>query len=163
MLCYLNLRDKRYDLIWQALKLQGANVLVISPSDVPKACEAARGWGIEVVENPVLLNPLMKECDAVVGHGGMGLTSMALQAGKPTLLLPEHFEQAILAYRLGKQGLALATIRQNAKTLIQKKVTQLLNDEAFKQQAQYFSSLYADYQPSIAVQRTISTLTNNCG
>lgn len=160
VLCYLNLRDKRHDLIWQALKSHGANVLVVSPSDVPKACEAARGWGIKVVERPVQLGPLMKDCDAVVGHGGMGLTSMALHAGKPVLLFPEHMEQTILAYRLSKQGLALGTIRLKVKTGITAKVDQLLTSETLKQQARKFSLLHSGYHPNIAVQMTCSMLTN---
>lgn len=160
VLCYLNLRDKRYDLVWQALKSHGANVLVISPSDVPKACEAARGWGIHVIERPVQLSPLLKNCDAVVGHGGMGLTSMALHAGKQTLLFPEHMEQAILAYRLNKQGLALSTIRLKTKAGIAEKIDQLLNGETLKQQARLFASLHSGYSPTMAVQKTCSMLTN---
>ena len=36
---------------------------------------------------------------------------MTLHAGKPLLLLPEHWEQVILAWRLQQNGLALATVR----------------------------------------------------
>lgn len=160
VLCYLNLRDKRYDLVWQALKSHEANVLIISPSGVPKACEAARGWGIKVAERPIQLSPLMKDCDAVVGHGGMGLTSMALHAGKPMLLFPEHMEQTILAYRLGKQGLALGTIRLKVKTGITTKIDQLLNSDTLKQQARKFSFLHSSYHPDNAVQAIFSMLTN---
>lgn len=160
VLCYLNLRDKRYDLTWQALKLQGANVLVISPSGVPKACEAARGWGINVVERPVQLDPLIRDSAAIVGNGGMGLTSMALQAGKRVLLLPEHMEQAILAYRLSKQGLALATIRNKIKTVVLEKVDQLLNGEISAERIMNFSSRHNDYRPGVAVQKTVAKLSN---
>jgi UDP:flavonoid glycosyltransferase YjiC (YdhE family) len=158
VLCYLNLRDKRYDLVWQALKSHEANVLIISPSDVPKACEAARGWGIKVAERPIQLSPLMKDCDAVVGHGGMGLTSMALHAGKPVLLLPEHMEQTILAYRLGKQGLALATIRQNDKSLVNQKISRLLHDDSLRLEVRKFAAVYSTYTPSVAVEGIVARL-----
>lgn len=160
VLCYLNLRDKRYDLTWQALRDRGTNVLVISPSGAPKACEAARGWGIKVVERPVQLDPLLRDCAAIVGNGGMGLTSMALQAGKRVLLLPEHMEQAILAYRLSKQGLALATIRNKTKTVVAEKVDQLLNDEISAERIRNFSSRYGDYRPGVAVQKMVAQLSN---
>lgn len=159
VLCYLNLRDKRYDLTWQALKLQGANVLVISPSGVPRACEAARGWGIKVVEHPVQLDPLIRDSTAIVGNGGMGLTSMALQAGKRILLLPEHMEQAILAYRLSKQGLALATIQNKIKAVVAEKVDQLLGDEIAAERIESFSLKYGDYRTEVAVQKTVATLS----
>ncbi len=160
VLCYLNLRDKRYDFVWQALKQHGANVLVISPHGVPGACEAARGWGIQIIENPVLLDSLMRNCDAVVGHGGMGLTSLALHRGKRTLLLPEHMEQAILAYRLSKQGLATATIKFRDKSLIQKKVTELLTSDVLKHRAKSFSEVHCHYLPNEAVQLVVSSLVN---
>ena len=151
VLCYLNLRDKRYDLVWQALKQNGANVLEISPNGVAKASEAARGWGIQVVEEPILLGALISTCDAVVGHGGMGLTSMALHAGKPILLLPEHLEQTILAYRLSKQGLAIATIKLRDKVLLQKKIGELLTGFHLKQSATSFANHYHHYQSALAV------------
>lgn len=160
VLCYLNLRDKRYDLTWQALKLQRANVLVISPSGVPRACEAARGWGIKVVERPVQLGPLIKDSAAIVGNGGMGLTSMALQAGKRVLLLPEHMEQAILAYRLNKLGLAFATIRNKTKSIVAEKVDQLLNGESSVEQIKHFSLRYGDYRPGDAVQKIVAKLSS---
>lgn len=160
VLCYLNLRDKRYDLTWQALKLQGANVLVISPSGVPRACEAARGWGIKVVERLVKLDSLLRDSAAIVGNGGMGLTSMALQAGKRILLFPEHMEQAILAYRLSKQGLALATIQNKVKTVVAEKVDQLLNGESSAERVQNFSSRYGDYRPGGAVQKVVVKLSD---
>ena len=161
MLCYLNLRDKRYDLVWQALKHQGANVLVISISNVPRACEAARGWGITVIEKPVQLNLLMRNCHAVVAHGGMGLTSMALHADKPVLILPEHTEQAILAYRLSRQGLALGTIRRKDKVLLTKKIDQLLNDEELRHRTFGFSLRYSTYKPDVAVEKVVSMLTSS--
>jgi hypothetical protein len=160
VLCYLNLRDKRYDLIWQALKNQGANILEISPYGVPRACQAARGWGIEVVEQPVQLNPLIPACDAVVGHGGMGLTSMALHHGKPVFLLPEHMEQAILAYRLSKQGLAVATIKHKDKTLVQTKIDQLINDTDIKLRARRFSLQKRDDSPEAAAQAVVGKLVD---
>jgi UDP:flavonoid glycosyltransferase YjiC (YdhE family) len=160
VLCYLNLRDKRYDLIWQALKLQGADVLAISPAGLPRACQAARGWGINVVEHPVRLETLLSQCQAIVGHGGMGFTSMALQAGKPVLILPEHLEQGILAYRLGKQGLALATIRQNDKRLVNQKISQLLNDDSLRLQVRKFAAVYSTYAPSVAVDGIVTKLKN---
>lgn len=136
-------------------------MLVISPSGVPRACAATRGWGIKVVERPVQLDPLIRVSAAVVGNGGMGLTSMALQAGKRVLLLPEHMEQAILAYRLNKQGLALATIRNKTKTVVAEKVDELLNGEKLLERVENFSSRYRDYRAGEAVQKTIAKLADS--
>ena len=135
-------------------------MLVISPNGVPRACEAARGWGITVIEHPVRLEPLLTECDGVISHGGMGLTSMALHGAKPLLLLPEHMEQAILAYRLGRQGLAAATIRFKDKKTMHRRVQQLLFDADLRVRAGKFALRYKAFTPSQAVKSVIKMM--NC-
>lgn len=158
VLAYLNPVDKRYDLLWQALRRIGANVLVLSPGGRERACEAARGWGVHVVERPVLLAPLLQECDAVIGHGGMGLSSMALQGAKPLLLLPEHTEQAILAHRLHKRGLATATIRYQDKINMQERVAALLSTADSNRALSEFAASYTSFTPSQAVDSLVSKL-----
>jgi hypothetical protein len=159
VLCYLNLEDKRHDLMWQSLaQHHQANVLVISPSGSPKACEAARGWGITVVEHACLLSPLLTRCDAVIGYGGMGLTSMALHAAKPLLMLPQQLEQMVLAYRLCKRGLALATVRHNHKAGIREKCARLLDGTQTSPQVKAFAQRYADFRPAHAVDAVIKQL-----
>ena len=98
VLCYINLVDKSLDFLWQALTKFGANVVVVSPTGNDRACQAVRGWGIAVSQQPVLLESMLPGCDAVIGHGGMGFTSAALHAGKPVMLLPTQIEQELLAY-----------------------------------------------------------------
>jgi UDP:flavonoid glycosyltransferase YjiC (YdhE family) len=150
VLCYLNLKDKRYDLLWQALVQHNANVWVISPAGNPKACESARGWGITVTEHPIRLTAPLEFSDAVIGHAGMGFTSMCLQHGKPLMLLPETLEQVILTYRLAKQGLALGTVRHNAKHTMASKVQALLTGATLFSNAQAFAKKY-EYHSCLSV------------
>lgn len=158
VLCYLNLQDKRHDPLWQALVKAGANVVVISPSGSPRACEAVRGWGIEVVERTVNLSALLCDCDAVVNHGGMGTVSMALHAGKPLLLVPENVEQGILAYRLSMQGLAAATVRLRDKIKVQSVVDAILGNASLKARAEDFAKKYIDFKPEQAVNEVLRLL-----
>ena len=158
VLCYLNLVDKRYDLLWQALAQRHANVLVLSPSGVPRACEAVRAWGVTVVQGAAPLALLLAQCDAVIGHGGMGWTSMALQAGKPALLLPEQAEQGLLATRLVHQRLAVATVRLRDKRGTQGKVAQLLGDERLHTSVASLSAKYRGFTPQQAVNRVAAQL-----
>lgn len=158
VLAYLNLVDKRYDLLWQALRRAGANVLVVSPGGNPAACAAARGWGIGVVENPVDLAPLLAPAAAVLTHGGMGTVAMALRAGKPLLLLPQHVEQGILAYRLSAQGLAAATVRLRNKEHLSTLTERLLADAAWQARLSAFAARHATWQPAHAVDAVVNLL-----
>ena len=161
VLCYLTLQDKRHDFLWQALQRQGANVVVISPSGLPWACDAARGWGITVHTCTVALNALLPACDAVVSNGGMGLTSMALHAGKPLMLLPTQLEQALLTYQLLQKGLVISTLRHQHPLQMQTRVDQLLHDAQLKLRAATFAANYAWFKPHMAVGRVAHMLVGN--
>ena len=158
VLCYIDVADKRYDLLWQAIKQHSANVLVLSPSGNDRACQAARGWGITVCQQPVQLDTLLPQCDAVIGHGGMGLTSMALHAGKPVMLLPTQLEQGLLAYRLVQRGLAVSTTSCVNKLQIQSRVAQLFQDTALHESAKRLSVRYAEFSPQRAVDLVLDRL-----
>ena len=158
VLCYLALTDKRYDFLWHALQIHGANVLAVSPSGLDWVCESTRGWGVAICQRPVTLMGLLPECDAVIGHGGMGLTSMALQAGKPLMLLPMQLEQGLLAYQLAQRGLAISTLNNLNKAQVQARVTQLLQDTALRKRANRLAARYAGFAPKQAIDRVVAKL-----
>ncbi len=158
VLCYLTLTDQRHDLLWQALQSLGANVLVVTPAGQEWACKQARGWSITVCTETVTLQPLLHQADAVVGHGGMGLTSMALHAGKPLLLLPNQLEQGLLAYQLTRRGLAISSLNHLDKTQIRARAHQLLHDTGLKERVSRFAQTVEAYQPEDAVSRVVQRL-----
>lgn len=159
VLAYLNLVDKRHDLLWQALVEQGANVTVLSPGGSAWAHEAARGWGVDVVDHAVSLESLLAEADAVVSHGGMALCSMGLLAAKPLLLVPSNTEQAILAYRLSARKLAGATVRLRHRANVRERVTALLHPDAAGVAARSaLAQKYKGYSPAIAAERVAEKL-----
>ena len=158
VLCYLKLVDKLHDFLWRALNKRQANVVVVSPASLPWACDAARGWGITVYTQAIEINALLPECDAVVSNGGMGLTSIALHAGKPLMLLPTQLEQALLAYQLLRRALAVSTMRHQNQAQVQARLDQLLHDAELKQRAARFAAGYAWFNPQMAVCRLLDTL-----
>jgi hypothetical protein len=163
VLCYLTLQDKRHDFLWRALQKQKANVVVVSPGGLPWACDAARGWGMTVHTQPLELSVLMPACDAVISNGGMGLTSMALHAGKPLMLLPTQLEQALLTYQLLQKGLVISTMRHQHQLQVQARVEQLLHDAGLKLRAAEFASNYAWFKPQMAVDRVTNMLVSSAG
>ncbi len=161
VLCYLTLQDRRHNFLWQSLQKQGANVVVVSPKSAILPCDAARAWGMTVHTQSVDLEPLLPTCDAVINGGGMGLTSMALHAGKPVMLLPTQLEQALLAYQLLRRGLIVSTIRHEHLVQVQTRVDQLLHDAGLKQRATNFASRYAWFTPEIVVSKVMQLLVGD--
>lgn len=163
VLCYLALTDKRYDFLWHALQNHGANVLVVSPTGIDWVCESARGWGVTVCRQPVALAGLLADCDAVIGYGGTGWTSMALLGGKPLMLLPTQLEQGLMAYQLTRRGLAVSSLSPLNKEQVQARVAQLLQDAALRGRATALAQRYAGYEPQQAVDRVVAMLLNGIG
>ena len=161
VLCSLGMTDNRYDLLWQALQMHGANVVVLSPSGIDGVCALARGWGVMVCQHAVAPGKLMAECDAVISHGGSGLTSTALHAGKAFMALPSHLEQGLLAYQLAQRGLAISSLRPFNKTQVQARVAQLLQDTELRKRVSDMSRRYAGYLPQQAVDRVADMLLGN--
>lgn len=158
VLVYLNLVDQRHDPLWQALAHCQANVLAVSPRGNAAAAAPARRWGVEVVDHAVLVGPLLAAADAVIGHGGMGLSSMALQAAKPLLLLPEHLEQGILANRLATQGLAAATVHLADAANMLRRIEALLDASAPGPAVRGLAARRAGFSPREAVRQLVFKL-----
>lgn len=158
LLCYLTLSNKRYDLLWQALQTHGANVVVVSPGANEWLCQQVRGWGITVCAQHIGLDGMLRECDGVIGHGGLGLTSMALQAGKPLMLLPTQLEQGFLAYQLVRRGLGITTMSLLNKQQMQDRVAQLVQDVGLQTRVVQFSKRYLGFDPAQPVQRIVAAL-----
>jgi hypothetical protein len=62
--------------------------------------EALRRRGVPLSERPLDLTEALPHCRVIVHHGGIVLSQLALAAGRPQLLLPEHLENRIYAHLL---------------------------------------------------------------
>lgn len=60
--------------------------------------------GATVFDDPPALADILRESSLVVSHGGAGLTSAALQVGRPQVILPIHVESEITALRIAALG-----------------------------------------------------------
>jgi UDP:flavonoid glycosyltransferase YjiC (YdhE family) len=82
------------------------------------------------------------ECDGFLSHGGPGVVSEMLLAGKPGLLLPNHHEQLLLARRVVALGAALAPEQQDVPLHVA--LDRLLHDAGLRAGAEAFAARYTD-------------------
>jgi UDP-glucoronosyl and UDP-glucosyl transferase len=62
------------------------------------------GAQLKVVTQPLALGPALAQAAVHLGHGGLGVTTSALAAGLPCVLLPLHDEQLLTARRVASVG-----------------------------------------------------------
>lgn len=90
-------------------------------------------YNLRIHSVPLKLDKILKSADLVISHGGNNLTSEALLAGVPLLVIPQQLEQLVLARRLANRklisvmstniGLSIVealSLRDNAKSFAEK-------------------------------------------
>lgn len=111
----------------------------------------------------------LAECDIVVTHGGHGLISAALAAGRPILSLPGVIEQAMLSYRVAQAGLGLVPPRAGSPDAgstggaeagfdYGRAIDLLTTDKRFSDNVKAFSSRYADVRPEDTLEQVVRAL-----
>lgn len=66
----------------------------------------ARQLGLDVFESPPPLETLLSTAGVLVHHSSMNVAQIALAAGRPQLLFPQHLEHSLMAVRLHRLGVA---------------------------------------------------------
>jgi len=103
---YLAGDHRRMAQVLQALEDLGAPVL-LHARDLDRGMLARRGSSVIRLEpRPVRMADALAQADLVACHGGHGVACAALRSGVPLALFPSQLEQALLAYRLTRQGAA---------------------------------------------------------
>jgi UDP:flavonoid glycosyltransferase YjiC (YdhE family) len=66
--------------------------------------EKLEGTSVRLFDNPQNLNEVIGAASAVLHHGGVTTTEIALAIGRPQFLLPRYVEQGLTAEAIDKMG-----------------------------------------------------------
>jgi hypothetical protein len=90
-----------------AMKPGPWRVLAYIPGLNAATVAAASGPGLRIMVDPLDMQAVCRDCDAVLCQSGSGTVATALHAGKPVLMLPMHMEQLLFARRVQALGAGL--------------------------------------------------------
>lgn len=128
--------------------------------DMPeKAVEILGGRNIEFSFSPVDLEKAAEQSDFVITHGGVNTSSFLLLSGKPLLILPEHLEQCLWAYRVTEQKLGLMVSWFQSRPDFGRKLAELLDSQAVFERVSQFARKYKDYDSQDTVHRICGLLS----
>lgn len=116
---------------------------------------------VRIYSHGVALQPLLEGADLVVSNGSNGLTSQALLAGAPLLMLPSTAEQLMHArcVRNLKAGLIAGARRE--REVFTAAINELLNNSMWRTNANAFSRRYVDFNSSEAVAAIARQITDD--
>ncbi len=93
-----------------------------------------------LIENFVPQLEVLKHADAFITHGGMNSLNEALYFGVPVIVVPQQIEQAFNMRRLKKLGVAQPMPDALTPQSIRQTVEGVLNDPAYRQNAQAYGA-----------------------
>lgn len=110
-----------------------------------------------VAERPLRLDPLLKQCDLIVCHGGE-IAAGALMYGVPQLLFPTHYEQYLLARRLEHLGSGGWIGPAGNAANVAAGLERISADPQFAAASRAFAGRYAAYSPREQRRRIVERI-----
>jgi UDP:flavonoid glycosyltransferase YjiC (YdhE family) len=154
--CYLNGAVEHTHPLLDALKKHACEVIAVVPHWPKDRVDAYATEHFQVHTQPVNVQALLPDADAVVTHGGVGLVGQSLCAGVPLLLLAQHAEQALLARRVAQHSFGLATYRSTDTQLLADRLDALLHDPRFGVATRAFANQHPNYSPNEAAHSAMA-------
>jgi UDP:flavonoid glycosyltransferase YjiC (YdhE family) len=143
---YLQSALKGLDAILDALKESDFEVICVVPGASRELAERYQNGPFRLFSEPLALESLLAEADAVVGYGSAGMVSNALLAGTPMLLFPAFMEQNLNATRAARLGAAIVSTATPVRAQVLEALKRLLSDARYKQAARAFAEKYRSFQ-----------------
>jgi UDP:flavonoid glycosyltransferase YjiC (YdhE family) len=103
--------------VMKELRAMQATVIAVLPSANPDAIARVSNEQVQVYNGPVKLAGLLEQADLVITNAGHGLVAASILAGKPMLLIPQNYEQTLLAGQVLATGAAQVLPKQQELSL----------------------------------------------
>lgn len=129
------------------------DIVIAAPGISATTLRKASKENLRIVNGPVRLDRLTKECDLAIHHASAGTGCALAKAGVPALMLPNHIEQMMFARAIGRAGLGRGLAGEIGVKDILRTIGQLLTDPQYRQNAQSFAAKYESFDPAILAVR----------
>ncbi|WP_374681635.1 glycosyltransferase [Accumulibacter sp.] len=151
---YLKSDYKHLDAVLGAIGKSRARFLIYAaglPEQLRKRHESAR---VAFSATPLQMSEVVKQCAAIICHAG-GMSDIALDHGKPLLLLPTQMEQTMTSHRVEALGAGILLAPDGNPALLPKLLRRLLDDESLAARAVAYAAQLPSIDQSLAVRRLV--------
>jgi UDP:flavonoid glycosyltransferase YjiC (YdhE family) len=143
---YLQSTLKGLEAILDALKDSDFEIICVVPGASAELARRYQSGAFRLFSEPIELEGLLAQADAVVGYGSAGMVANALLAGAPMLLFPAFMEQHLNAARAARLGAAIVSTATPVRAQVTVALKKLLSDVRYKQAARAFAEKYRSFQ-----------------
>ncbi len=155
LFAYLRTECRHYESALTALHALGQPTVVFFPAAPEALISRFSAPHLVFVQSPVDLARTGREADAAITYASLSTTTRFLLAGKPTLLLPGHLEQFLMAKRVEQMGAGLLIDPEKPPTELQQQLQKVVFDPFFAGNAQAFARKYAAFPQEVVVANLV--------
>jgi UDP:flavonoid glycosyltransferase YjiC (YdhE family) len=155
---YLNADFPRLIDALAALSASDTEVVCISPGIANDLVQRFVQDQLKIYDFPVDITALLPRANLVITHGGAGLTTQALMAGVPLLIIPRFVEQEMSARRVAELGAGVVVGAQRASGDFANALARVLEEPSFANAARSLAVTFASYSPRRAVDTIVQTV-----
>jgi UDP:flavonoid glycosyltransferase YjiC (YdhE family) len=157
ILAYLQPSCRSLHTVLHALGESGHAVIACVP-DANQATTDLATPALQVTTELVNTQALVAQADLVVTHGGHGMASEALLAGKPLLLLPLQLEQSLLARRIEALGVGKVLPPGHAQAACAAAIAALIGEDVYRAAARKIQTKYVGCEPDAVIGRIVQAV-----
>lgn len=130
-----------------------AHVLCAMPGAPPELERHFEGTRLKLVGRALPLGSILVQADVVVGYGGSGLTSAALLAGVPLLLVPQNPEQYLGAAQAERLGCAIVAGPEVEPPTLAAALDSILTLDEYRKAAEVYATTHREHDHRAAARR----------
>jgi UDP:flavonoid glycosyltransferase YjiC (YdhE family) len=143
--------------ILKALATCHVQVIAVLPGITAAGIARLQLAQMGIYAGPVKLAGLLEHADVVISNAGHGLAAAALLNGKRMLLVPQNYEQALLARRIEATGAAHVFVKEKQSVELQA-IEALLNDKKAEVAAKSMQAAYATVTANTVIAKVLSAI-----
>lgn len=151
---YLKPQYKHFEALLNAILSSKARYLIFAPGITEALQRRYEKAHIAFSAVPLRMQDVVKQCSALICHAG-GVTDVALESGKPVLLLPTQMEQTMTSHRVEALGAGLFFPLDGNPGGFPKLIKRLLEDTLLGTRATEYAANLASTDQSKAVEKVI--------
>lgn len=140
------------------LRDSNASVLAVVPGIGTERAATYSSERVHVFGEHLKLEPILRDMDLAITHGGHGLAGAFLLHGVPMLTVPTNIEQYMTSSRLIQLGIGKQVIRNRVKTDFASSVAQIAEVPSYRARARVISKKYAGHDADRMVLRVANTI-----
>lgn len=131
---YLKPDTGHFAAVMDAMAASDGRYLVFAPGIGEASLRRYGSERVRIGTAPFRLREVLRDCTAVISHGG-GMTESVLAHGKPLLLLPQQMEQLMTSVRVSELGAAVFLATDGNPAELPKLLERLLRDASLRRAA----------------------------